>query len=44
MAEDIVKFGGQVVLITNDEKSYDNENIYPIQIPHKEEYFFAIRQ
>jgi glutamine---fructose-6-phosphate transaminase (isomerizing) len=42
MAEDIVKFGGQVVLVTNDEKKYDNENIYSIQIPYKEEYFFAI--
>jgi len=42
MAEDIVKFGGQVVLVTNDEKKYNDKNIYPIQIPYKEEYFFSI--
>ena len=42
MAEDIAKFGGNVVLITNDKRESDNPGIFPIQIPYKEEYFFDI--
>jgi glutamine---fructose-6-phosphate transaminase (isomerizing) len=42
MAEDISRFGGQVVLLTNNEEVHANQNIFTIQIPYKEEYFFSI--
>lgn len=42
LAEDITKFGGRVVLITNSPDSFNNQDIYSIQIPCNDEYLFPI--
>lgn len=42
LAEDITKFGGRVVLITNSNTGFSNPDIYPIHIPCQDEYLFAI--
>jgi glucosamine--fructose-6-phosphate aminotransferase (isomerizing) len=42
LAEDITKFGGRVVLITNSHASFSNPDIYPIHIPCQDEYLFPI--
>jgi glucosamine--fructose-6-phosphate aminotransferase (isomerizing) len=42
LAEDISKFGGRVVLITNSQVSFNNQNIYSIQIPCNDEFLFPI--
>jgi glutamine---fructose-6-phosphate transaminase (isomerizing) len=42
LAEDITKFGGKVVLITNSLASFSNPDIYPIRIPCQDEYLFPI--
>jgi glucosamine--fructose-6-phosphate aminotransferase (isomerizing) len=42
LAEDITKFGGRVVLITNSLASFSNPDIYPIRIPCQDEYLFPI--
>ncbi|HZY24294.1 MAG TPA: SIS domain-containing protein [Bacteroidales bacterium] len=42
MAEDITRFGGKVVLITNSSASVTNTNIFPILIPCQDEYLFPV--
>lgn len=42
LAEDITKFGGKVVLITNSLAVFTNTDIYPIRIPCQDEYLFPI--
>jgi glucosamine--fructose-6-phosphate aminotransferase (isomerizing) len=42
LAEDITKFGGRVVVITNSPDSFNNPDIYSIQVPCKDEYLFPI--
>ena len=42
LAEDITRFGGRVVLITNSLASFSNPDIYPIRIPCQDEYLFPI--
>ncbi len=42
MAEDIARFGGKVLLLTNGNKKFDDANIFPIQIAGDDEYIFSI--
>ena len=42
LAEDITKFGGRVVVITNSPDSLHNPDIYSIHIPCRDEYLFPI--
>ncbi len=42
MAEDIARFGGKVLLLTNGDKNFDDANIFPIQIDCDDEYIFSI--
>jgi glucosamine--fructose-6-phosphate aminotransferase (isomerizing) len=42
LAEDITKFGGRVVLITNSLAVFTNADIYTIRIPCQDEYLFPI--
>ncbi len=42
LAEDIIRFGGKVVLITNSLAAFNNTNIYPLRIPCQDEYLFPI--
>jgi glucosamine--fructose-6-phosphate aminotransferase (isomerizing) len=42
LAEDITKFGGRVVVITNSHAGFSNQDIYPIHIPCQDESLFPI--
>jgi len=42
LADDITKFGGKVILITNSLAGFQNPDIYPIHIPCQDEYLFPI--
>jgi glutamine---fructose-6-phosphate transaminase (isomerizing) len=42
LTEDITKFGGKVVLITNSPDSFNNPDIHPVRIPCDDEYIFAL--
>jgi glutamine---fructose-6-phosphate transaminase (isomerizing) len=42
LAEDITRFGGRVVLITNSLAGFNNPDIYPVRIPCQDEYLFPI--
>jgi glucosamine--fructose-6-phosphate aminotransferase (isomerizing) len=42
LAEDITKFGGRVILITNSLTGFNSPDIYPIRIPCQDEYLFPI--
>lgn len=42
LADDITKYGGRVVLITNSLASFKNPDIYAVQIPCQDEYLFPI--
>ncbi|MCX6255792.1 MAG: SIS domain-containing protein [Bacteroidia bacterium] len=42
LSEDITKFGGRVVLITNSLIDFNNPDIYPVRIPCQDEYLFPI--
>jgi len=42
MAEDITKFGGRVVLITNSHDNLNNPDIFPVRIPCHDEFLFPI--
>lgn len=42
MADDIVKFGGKVLIITNKNPGLSNENIRVITIEERDEYLFLI--
>jgi glutamine---fructose-6-phosphate transaminase (isomerizing) len=42
LAEDITKYGGRVVLITNSLARFRNPDIYTIRIPCEDEYLFPI--
>jgi glucosamine--fructose-6-phosphate aminotransferase (isomerizing) len=42
MAEDINRFGGKVVLITNDHTDYSNSHLLQINIDEMDEYLFSI--
>jgi glucosamine--fructose-6-phosphate aminotransferase (isomerizing) len=42
LAEDITKFGGRVLLITNDRIKLSNPDIHPVHIPCHDEYLFPI--
>jgi glucosamine--fructose-6-phosphate aminotransferase (isomerizing) len=42
LAEDITKFGGRVVVITNSPDDLKNPDIYSIHIPCRDEYLFPI--
>jgi glucosamine--fructose-6-phosphate aminotransferase (isomerizing) len=42
LAEDITRFGGKVVLITNSLAAFSNHDIYPIRIPCGDEFLFPI--
>lgn len=42
MAEDINRFGGRVVLITNEHKDYSNSHLHQINIDETDEYLFSI--
>jgi glucosamine--fructose-6-phosphate aminotransferase (isomerizing) len=42
LAEDITRFGGKVVVITNSSAGFSNPSIYPVYIPCKDEYLFPI--
>ena len=42
LAEDITKFGGRVIMITNSDEDYRNHDIYAIRIPCEDEYLFPI--
>lgn len=42
LAEDITRFGGRVVLITNSLAVFSNPDIYPIRIPCQDEFLFPI--
>jgi glucosamine--fructose-6-phosphate aminotransferase (isomerizing) len=42
LAEDITKFGGRVVLITNSLAGFNNQDIYRVHIPCQDEYLFPI--
>ena len=43
MADDIAKFGGKVVIITNKNPRLSNENIRVITIEEPDEYLFSIQ-
>ena len=42
LADDITKFGGRVVLITNSSAAFSNPDIYPVSVDCEDEYFFPI--
>jgi glucosamine--fructose-6-phosphate aminotransferase (isomerizing) len=42
LAEDITRFGGRVVLITNSNAIFGNPDIYSVHIPCQDEYLFPI--
>jgi glucosamine--fructose-6-phosphate aminotransferase (isomerizing) len=42
LANDITKYGGRVVMITNNLAGFDNPDIHPVRIPCKDEYLFPI--
>ena len=42
MAEDICEYGGKVLLITNEKKTFQNEKIMQIYIDEPDEYLFSI--
>ena len=42
LAEDITRFGGKVLILTNAQKTSGNKNILTINIPCKNEYLFPI--
>lgn len=42
MTKDIIKFGGQVILITNKEVSFKSQNVFEIKLPRCNEYLFPI--
>jgi glucosamine--fructose-6-phosphate aminotransferase (isomerizing) len=42
LSEDITKFGGRVVLITNSLAVFNNKDIFPVRIPCQNEYLFPI--
>lgn len=42
LAEDITRFGGKVVLITNSTAPFINTGILPIRIPCKDEFLFPV--
>jgi glucosamine--fructose-6-phosphate aminotransferase (isomerizing) len=42
LAQDITKFGGRLVLITNSKEDFDNPDIYPVIIPCQDEHLFPI--
>jgi glucosamine--fructose-6-phosphate aminotransferase (isomerizing) len=42
LSEDITRFGGKVVLITNSSAQYLNSSIFPLRIPCKDEDLFPI--
>src|SRR5664280_1071411 len=42
LAEDITRFGGKVVLITNSLTGFNNPDIYVIVVPCQDEYLFPI--
>jgi glucosamine--fructose-6-phosphate aminotransferase (isomerizing) len=42
LAEDITRFGGKVILITNSSARMANTNIFPILISYQNEYLFPI--
>ena len=43
MAREIAGFGGKVVLITNDETDFDDDNILKIYIEEQDQYLFSIQ-
>jgi glucosamine--fructose-6-phosphate aminotransferase (isomerizing) len=42
LAEDITKFGGRVVLITNSPSGFTNPDIYPVRVPCPDEHLFPV--
>ena len=42
LSEDIARYGGRVVLITNSTDRFNNPDIHPIRIPCQDEYQFSI--
>jgi glucosamine--fructose-6-phosphate aminotransferase (isomerizing) len=42
LANDITKYGGRVVMITNSLAGFDNPDIHPVRIPCQDEYLFPI--
>jgi len=42
LAEDITKYGGRVILVTNSLAKFTNPDILPIHIPCQDEYLFPI--
>jgi len=42
LADDITKYGGRVILITNSPSGFDNPDIHPVRIPCQDEYLFPI--
>ena len=42
LASDISRAGGRVVLITNSQDNYNNQDIFSIRIPCQDEYLFPI--
>jgi glutamine---fructose-6-phosphate transaminase (isomerizing) len=42
LADDITKYGGKVVIITNSPAGFNNPDIHPVHIPCNDEYLFPI--
>jgi glucosamine--fructose-6-phosphate aminotransferase (isomerizing) len=42
LADDITKYGGKVVLLTNSIAGFTNPDIYPVRIPCDDEYLFPV--
>jgi glucosamine--fructose-6-phosphate aminotransferase (isomerizing) len=42
IAQDIVKFGGKVILITNSRENFSQENLHTILVPKVDEILFSI--
>jgi glucosamine--fructose-6-phosphate aminotransferase (isomerizing) len=42
LANDITKYGGRVVLITNSLADFNNPEVHPVRIPCQDEYLFPI--
>jgi glucosamine--fructose-6-phosphate aminotransferase (isomerizing) len=42
LAEDITRLGGKVILITNGDTAFDNQDIFPVHIPCQDEFLFPI--
>jgi glutamine---fructose-6-phosphate transaminase (isomerizing) len=42
LAEDVTRLGGKVLLVTNSDATFNNQDIFTVRIPCQDEYLFSI--